>query len=111
MSDSSSDDEQGVKRLKSLADVQRLKIEKLMRNPVCQIPLPLTHFKVHLNKPFKFLKERETFVIEKTETAKPPKAFNPHEFVRNVMGKYKYQSRICKNHFETLFSSTFYKEI
>ena len=35
MSDSSSDDEQGVKRLKSLADVQRLKIEKLMRNPVC----------------------------------------------------------------------------
>ena len=35
MSDSSSEEETGVKRPKNLADMQRLKIEKLMKNPVC----------------------------------------------------------------------------
>jgi len=63
MSSSEEEDNRSKKRIKTNLDEQRLKIEKLMANP-----------------------NKEVFIPETVDESKKPRAFNTHEFVRNVMG-------------------------
>ena len=91
MSDSSDhDDHEGEKKkIKNAVDLQRLKLEKLMKNPVRSSWLGLnlaSSSALHLVS-WVFFKEKEVEIPTLKETKKP-RAFNPHEFVRNVMGEF-----------------------
>jgi hypothetical protein len=65
---SSDEDERALKKqiFKNPVEVQKARLERLMKNV-----------------------EKPVFIPEKKEI-KPPRAFQPHEFVRNVMGKQIY---------------------
>lgn len=67
--DNSSSDEDSqdrrIKRIRTPYEEQRLKLEKLMSHPERDVEIPTTNL----------------------GDEKLPRAFNPHEFVRNVMGK------------------------
>ena len=89
MSDSSDDDEKRASRkVKSPLDVQRLQIEKLMSDPVFSKFCYLLKMKKISQNIYCFkIKLKEVVIPDMKKDSKLPRAFNTHEFVRNVMGE------------------------